>query len=122
MGRARGRSSRSARALGDLSERQRYWLEHLRAAEGRGEPLKHYAVRKGLSAHSLYEAKRRLRALGVVAPAAARRLGRSRFARVSVPAAARPTPLRARLASGVMLEWSEAPQGEALRELIGWLS
>ena len=32
------------------------------------------------------------------------------------------TALRVRLSSGALLEWSEAPQGEVLRELIGMLS
>ena len=114
-----------------LSERQRHWLKHLRTAERQGEPLKHYAKRLGLSEHSLYEAKRRLRELGVIAPAAARRpgsgssAGSARFARVAVPEAAvvaSGSPLRVRLASGAVLEWSEAPRGEALRELVGVLS
>jgi hypothetical protein len=95
---------------------------HIRAAEGRGEPLKHYAARKGLSAHSLYEAKRVLRERGVIAPAAARKRPRSpRFARVEVIGPRKETPvcsLRVRLASGAELEWSEAPSGEALRELV----
>ncbi len=111
-----------------LSERQRHWLKHLRTAERQGEPLKHYAKRLGLSEHSLYEAKRQLRELGVIAPAAARRpvsAGSARFARVAVPEAAvvaSGSPLRVRLASGAVLEWSEAPRGEALRELVGVLS
>ncbi len=111
-----------------LSERQRHWLKHLRTAERQGEPLKHYAKRLGLSEHSLYEAKRRLRELGVIAPVAARRpssAGSARFARVAVPEAgvgASGSPLRVRLASGAVLEWSEAPRGEALRELVGVLS
>jgi hypothetical protein len=113
-----------------LSERQRDWLKHLRTAEGQGEPLRHYAKRLGLSEHSLYEAKRRFRELGVIAPAAARRpitagsAGSARFARVAVPegSVASGSPLRVRLASGAVLEWSEAPRGEALRELVGVLS
>jgi len=117
------------RAEKDLSERQRYWLKHIRAAERAGEPLKTYAKRLGLSAHSMYEAKRRLRAYGLLAPAAPRKAaGRTPmppgFARVAVePRAAAPSAsLRVRLASGALLEWSEAPQGEALRELIGLVS
>ena len=115
------------RAPPALSERQRDWLKHLRTAERQGEPLKHYAKRLGLSEHSLYEAKRRFRELGVIAPVAARRpgsAGSARFARVAVPEAsvASGSPLRVRLASGAVLEWSEAPRGEALRELVGVLS
>lgn len=107
-----------------LSDRQRYWLRHIRAAERRREPLKHYAKRLGLSEHSLYEAKRRLRQRGVLEAAAERRPARPRFVRVVAevpelrPAA---SPLRVQLASGAVLEWREAPAGEALRELVGWL-
>ncbi len=114
---------RSRTAEKDLSERQRFWLKHLRAAERKDEPLKAYAERLGLSESSLYEAKRRLRACGVIAPAPQRRASSPRFARVAVADATRtPASLRVRLASGALLEWSEAPQGDALRELIGLVS
>ncbi len=122
-----GSRRRGGKTSPELSERQRYWLKHLRAADGKGEPLKHYAARLGLSESSLYESKRRLRELGVIAPAAPRRAGSpgpARFARVAVsdaPVASR-SQLRVRLASGVVLEWSEAPQGEAIRELVGLFS
>ncbi len=106
-----------------LSERQRFWLKHLRAAERRGEPLNTYAKRLGLSESSLYEAKRRLRTCGVIAPAAQRRVPPRSFARVEIVDAGRtPASLRVRLASGALLEWSEAPQGDVLRELIGLIS
>ena len=117
------RRSRS-QASPELSERQRYWLKHLRAAERKREPLKHYAKRLGLSEHSLYEAKRRLRLRGVLAPAPKGRAAPPRFVRVVATAPeARPTssPLRVQLASGAVLEWAEAPVGPALRELLGWL-
>ena len=108
-----------------LSERQRYWLKHIRAAERKREPLTHYAKRLGLSEHSLYEAKRRLRRRGVLAPASVRRRPPpARFVRVvAARPESRPTssPLRVQLASGAVLEWAEAPAGEVLRELIGWL-
>jgi hypothetical protein len=48
---------RSNTAEQDLSERQRYWLKHLRAAARKGEPLTAYAERLGLAKSSLYEAK-----------------------------------------------------------------
>ncbi len=107
-----------------LSERQRFWLQHLRAAERKSEPLKAYAARLGLSESSLYEAKRHLRACGVMAPAPRRRAPSPGFARVALADAGRAAPasLRVRLASGALLEWSEAPQGAALRELIGLVS
>jgi hypothetical protein len=113
-----------SQASPELSERQRYWLKHIRAAERKREPLKHYAKRLGLSESSLYEAKRRLRVHGVLAPAREHRRAAARFVRVVAagpeagPAA---SPLRVQLASGAVLEWVEAPTGEALRVLIGWL-
>ncbi len=111
------------RAEQDLSERQRYWLKHLRAAEGKGEPLKAYAKRLGLAKSSLYEAKRSLRACGVIAAAPKRTTPSAGFARVAVSAPNPSSPsLRVRLSSGALLEWSEAPQGDALRELIGLVS
>ncbi len=114
---------RSSKTEQDLSERQRYWLKHLRAAERRGEPLNAYAKRLGLSESSLYESKSRLRSCGVLAPRPQRRVSAPEFARVVVADAARaPASLRVRLASGALLEWSEAPQGDALRDLIGLVS
>jgi hypothetical protein len=118
---------RSSKAEKDLTERQRYWLKHLRATERSGEPLTAYAKRLGLSAQSMYEAKSRLRAYGLIAPAIAHKTSKtapSRFTRVSIEPreAAPPKSLRVRLASGAVLEWSEAPQGDALRELLGLVS
>ncbi len=117
------RRSPVAKTEQELSERLRDWLRHLRAAERKGEPVKAYAKRLGLSEHSLYEAKRQLRACGLIAPAAARGPSPPRFTRVAVSETARPAvSLRVRLASGALLEWSEAPEGDALRELIGLVS
>ena len=115
--------ARRIKAEKDLSERQRDWLMHLRAAERSGEPVKTYAKRLGLSEHSMYEAKRRFRVYGLIAPARPQSGRRPAFARVAVAEAIRtPASLRVRLASGTVLEWSEAPQGDALRELVGLVS
>ncbi len=114
---------RSRTAEKDLSERQRFWLKHLRAAERKGEPLNLYAKRLGLSESSLYEAKRGLRACGVISSVPERTTSSSEFVRVELAEASRArTSLRVRLASGVLLEWSEAPRGDALRELVDLLS
>jgi Mn-dependent DtxR family transcriptional regulator len=107
----------------DLSDRQRYWLKHLRAAERKGEPLAAYAERLGLAKSSLYEAKRRLRACGVICSVPERAVSLTEFVRVELPDESRVRPsLRVRLASGALLEWSEVPRGAALRELVGLLS
>ena len=77
-----------------LTERQRFWLEHLRAC-GVGS-LKAYAEANGLSVSALYEAKSRFKRLGLLGPAKT-----SRFTRVE---AAAPTLCRVRLPNGVFVE------------------
>ena len=116
------------RAAVKLTERQRHWLKHIRAAERKDEPLTVYAEQQGLSVSSLYEAKRHLRKAGVLAVSSTPKKPERvtpEFVSVSVREPVRSvngTVLRVRLSSGTMLEWSEAPQGEALHELIGILS
>ena len=122
-----GSRGKRARSVTELTDRQQFWLKHIRTAERRGEALKHYAERKGLSEASLYEAKRRLRELGVIAAAVTSAKARPRFVRAEVvrapgPVGALSSPLRVRLGSGAVLEWAEAPRGEALRELVGMLA
>ena len=122
----KGRTLR--RAAVKLTERQRHWLKHIRAAERNAEPLTVYAKQQGLSVSSLYEAKRHLRETGVIAAASGTKKpkqGVPEFVSVSVREPAHSvngTVLRVRLGSGALLEWNEAPQGEALRELVGMLS
>lgn len=108
----------------ELTERQQSWLSHIERAEARGEALKHYAQRKGLSEHAIYEAKRRLRELGALDSGVADRTSSPRFAQVVAKAAppAIGVSLRVRLPGGAELEWSEAPQGESLRELLRGLA
>jgi hypothetical protein len=120
--------SSGRRAAVKLTERQRHWLGHIRAAERKDEPLTVYAEQQGLSVSSLYEAKRHLRKAGVLALASAPKKPERvtpEFVSVSVREPVRSvngTVLRVRLSSGALLEWSDAPQGEALRELVGMLS
>jgi hypothetical protein len=117
-------SESSSQLESDLTDRQRYWLGHLREAEQRGEPVKSYAKRLGLASSSMYEAKRRLRGLGVLEAAPMSPPRAAEFIRVAVADRAPSTRPRfqVRLASGAVLEWSEAPQGKALHELIGLVS
>ena len=114
----------SSRLESELTDRQRYWLEHIRAAEQRGEPVKSYAKRLGLASSSMYEAKRRLRQLGVLCAATAPKPAPTEFVRIGVADRSPSTcpPFQVRLTSGAVLEWSEAPQGADLRELIGLVS
>lgn len=111
-----------------LSERQRERLSHIRAAESRGEPLTEYAKRRGLSVGSLYEAKRSLREAGLIAKATRAKAatpGAPAFVELAVherPTAETASSFRVQLPNGTILEWSAAPQGEVLRELVGIVS
>ena len=122
------KSGSRRRAAVKLTERQRHWLKHIRAAERKDEPLTVYAEQQGLSVSSLYEAKRHLRETGVIAAASGTKKPKQvvpEFVSISVREpvhSVNGTVLRVRLSSGALLEWSDAPQGEALCELIGMLS
>lgn len=109
--------SRTGSAGGALSERDRFWLEHLKRIQAEGGEAKAYARRHGLSHHALYQAKKRLvdgGALPKTAPSA------PRFARVGVvptPAAA-PGSFRLRLPGGALLEWERPPELAVLEALV----
>ncbi len=51
----------------ELSERQRAWLEHLRACRAQGLSLKAYAEQQGLNLQRFYHWHRRLKRLGLAA-------------------------------------------------------
>jgi len=115
-------ASKKGSARGALTERDRFWLEHLKRIQAAGGEAKAYARGHGLSHQALYQAKRRLIERGVwpkPAPPSP-----PRFVRVVEGAPEprpMPSPLRVQLPSGALLEWAEAPAGQALWELIGWL-
>lgn len=50
-----------------LTERQQFWLSHIKACNG--QTLKSYAAEHGLDIGALYEAKSRLKRKGVLSPA-----------------------------------------------------
>ena len=89
--------------LSALTERQRFWLEHLRAC-GTGS-LKSYAEEHGLDIGALYEAKSRLKRKGALDGAP------TRFARVQCdspgPSA---TVCRIHLRNGALVEVACAPE------------
>ena len=99
-----------------LTERQRFWLEHLKACEAQGVSLSAYAQAQGLKLKSLYDWRWRLGKLGLWAEA-----GRSNhFVAVQVrPAADEQGLCRVHLANGVCVEFelalSEAAMGQVLR-------
>jgi hypothetical protein len=57
----------------ELTQRQRYWLEHLQACEALGQKMSAYAAAQGLGARALYDAKKRLMQQGVLSRTKRRR-------------------------------------------------
>ena len=55
------------------TERDRFWLDHEAKLAASGLTAKAYVGEHGLSLHALYQARKRLRALGLLAPGAPRR-------------------------------------------------
>lgn len=64
-----------------LTEKQRYWLEHVQACEASGQKMNEYAVAQGLGPRALYDARKRLVKQGVIAPSKRSRPG---FQRIQV--------------------------------------
>jgi hypothetical protein len=85
----------------ELTERQREWLEHLRACRSQGRSLKAYAEQQGLNLQRFYHWHRRLKRLGLVAMVAP-----VSFAAVRVSTAPGVTgSQRLHFPNGLMLEW-----------------
>ncbi len=90
-----------------LTERQRFWLEHLRAC-GSGS-LKAYAVQHALEVSSLYEAKSRLKRKGMLDAAPARFVRVQRDTPELSPALS-PALWRIHLRNGALVEVACAPE------------
>ena len=79
-----------------LTERQRYWLEQVRACEASGKTVAAYAAEQGISAQALYAGKKLLVRKGVLP-----RTRSLRFQRVQVTGMPAGTEWRIQLPNGV---------------------
>jgi len=84
-----------------LTEKQRHWLEHLRACEAAGQGVAAYAAAQGLDARAMYAGKKTLVKKGVLP-----RTRRSRFQRVQVKDAVPATTWRIQLPNGLSVAFS----------------
>ncbi len=95
------------------TERDRYWLNHEAAIKTSGQTAKAYAADRELSLQALYQARKRLRAMGLLDAARRRRSDCKAAARpvafskveLTTPRASRPD-FRLSLPNGLVLEWS----------------
>ena len=83
------------------TEKQRHWLEHLRACEASGQGIAAYAAAHGLDARATYTGKKILVKKGVLP-----RTRRSRFQRVQVKDAVASTAWRIQLPNGLSVAFS----------------
>ena len=108
------------------SERDQFWLDHEVAQCASGQTAKEYAAAQSLSLHAFYQARKRLRALGLLAPASDRskRVSkRSRgkavsFSKIAVTPAVTDPRFRLELRGGMALEWSGGDVPESVAVLL----
>ena len=93
------------------TERDRYWLDHEEAVAASGLSAKAYVAEQGLSLHAFYQARKRLRSLGLL-PASNRRQRKPKstgFSKVELVTPRKPgSEFRLVLPNGLALEWSGA--------------
>jgi len=92
-----------------LTERQRHWLEHLRACEASGKGIAGYAVAHGLDAKAMYAGKKALVKKGVLP-----RTRPSRFQRAAVKGPVHGSAWRIQLPNGLSVIFSGVVDARAL--------
>ena len=96
-----------------LTDRQRYWLEHIQACEASGKSVAEYATEHGVNARAMYSGKKILVNKGVL-PAT----HLARFQRVQVMEAALSSQWRIGLPNGVSVAFVGAVDGQALTAIL----
>ncbi len=108
------------------SERDQFWLDHDKAQGASGQTAKEYAAEQGLSLHAFYQARKRLRTLGLLAPAPvrsepARKRSRGKavsFSKIGVTPVLTDPRFRLELPGGMALEWSGGDVPESVAVLL----
>ncbi len=97
-----------------LTERQRYWLEQVRACEASGKTVAEYASEQGISAQALYAGKKLLVRKGVLP-----RTRPLRFQRVQVAGIPVGNEWRIQLPNGVSVFCSGEVDAGVLATILG---
>ena len=96
-----------------LTERQRYWLEHIQACEASGKSIAEYALERGIATRAMYAGKKTLVKKGVLPgthPA--------RFQRVQVMEATLSSQWRIGLPNGVSVAFVGAVDARTLTTVL----
>ncbi len=96
-----------------LTDRQRYWLEHIRACEASGKSVTAYAAEHGFHVGAMYAGKKAL-----VRKGALPRTKRSQFQRVQTAAVTVDNKWRIRLPNGVSVDFSGTVEAESLSTVL----
>jgi hypothetical protein len=96
-----------------LTQRQRYWLEHVQACEASGKSIAAYSTEQGIAARAMYGGKKVLVKKGIL-PATQP----TRFQRVLVMQATLSSKWRIGLPNGVSVAFVGAVDGQALTAIL----
>jgi len=96
-----------------LTDRQRYWLEHIRACETSGKGVAEYAVAQGLDAKAMYAGKKVLVKKGIMP-----RTRRSRFQRAQVMAPVSDSAWCVQLPNGLLVVFSGTVDAKTLSTVL----
>ena len=96
-----------------LTERQRYWLEHVQACEASGKTIAEYAAEHSLAAQAMYAGKKILIRKGVLPPTRPMRFQRAQIAGPVVG-----SEWRIQLQNGVSVAFSGAVDAATLSTVL----
>ena len=96
-----------------LTERQRYWLEHIRACAASGKSVTAYAAEHGFHVGAMYAGKKALVRKGVLP-----RTQHSQFQRVQTVAMTADNKWRIQLPNGVSVDFSGAVESGSLSTVL----
>ncbi len=97
----------------ELTERQRYWLEHVQACAASGKTIAEYAAEHGLAAQAMYAGKKMLTRKGVLPPTHP-----TRFQRVQDIGAVVGSEWRIHLPNGVSVAFSGSVDAATLTTVL----
>jgi hypothetical protein len=120
------KSTSAARKTQMPSERDQFWLDHEAAQAASGQTTKEYAAEQGLTPDAFYQARKRLRGLGLLAPARdgsqpSRKSSRRdpvSFSKIAVAPAPIDPRFRVELPGGMALDWSGGDVPESVVVLL----
>ena len=98
---------------GTLTERQRYWLNHIRACEASGKSIADYAVDHAINVKTMYAGKKMLVKKGILPRTHSNRFQRAQLTHVAVS-----HDWRIQLPNGVLVTFSGAVEAQTLRTVL----